>query len=85
MDEKALIEALKARKIGGACLDVYEKEPLAADSELRKLDNVKLSPHVAYCSDEALAGRYRFFAENCQRIANGEVPKMAVNEAEVGA
>ncbi len=79
VDEQALTEALKARIIGGACIDVYEKEPLVASSELRKLDNVILTPHVAYCADEALAGRYQFFADNCQRLIDGDSPVMAVN------
>lgn len=79
VDEAAITEALKARKIGGACLDVYEKEPLAANSDLRELDNVILTPHIAYCADEALAGRFQFFADNCQKVIDGEVPNMAVN------
>lgn len=83
VDEKALIQALRQRQIAGACLDVYEKEPLSHESELRELDNVLLTPHVAYCADEALAGRYRFFADNCQRLLNGEIPAMAVNEEAV--
>ncbi|MDD9878291.1 MAG: 3-phosphoglycerate dehydrogenase, partial [Magnetovibrio sp.] len=79
VDEAAITEALKSRKIGGACLDVFEKEPLVANSELRELDNVILTPHIAYCADEALAGRFQFFADNCQKIIDGEVPNMAVN------
>ncbi|MSO92794.1 MAG: hypothetical protein EXQ86_05265 [Rhodospirillales bacterium] len=79
VDENALIEALKARRIGGACLDVFEKEPLAKESGLRTLDNILLTPHIAYCANEALAGRYQFFAENCALIAGGKPPKMAVN------
>jgi phosphoglycerate dehydrogenase-like enzyme len=79
VQEAALIEALKARSIGGACLDVFEKEPLSKDSALRQLDNVILTPHIAYCANEALAARYQFFAENCQLLAAGEVPRMAVN------
>ncbi len=83
VDEAAITEALKVRKIGGACLDVYEKEPLAANSELRELDNVILTPHIAYCADEALAGRYQFFADNCQRLIDGEATNMVVNGDEV--
>ena len=79
VDEAAITEALKARKIGGACLDVFEKEPLVANSELRELDNVILTPHIAYCADEALVGRYQFFADNCQKLIDGEAPDMAVN------
>jgi D-3-phosphoglycerate dehydrogenase len=83
VDETALIAALKQRKIGGACLDVFEKEPLAKDSELRKLGNILLTPHIAYCANEALAGRYQFFADNCKLVADGGAPKMAVNADKV--
>ena len=43
--EEALIAALQARRLGGAALDVFEDEPLPADSPLKKMDNVLLSPH----------------------------------------
>ena len=85
VDEAAIISALERREIGGACLDVFEKEPLAADSRLRKLDNVILTPHIAYCANEALAGRYQFFAENCALVAAGDTPRMAVNADAVNA
>jgi phosphoglycerate dehydrogenase-like enzyme len=42
-----------------------------------------LTPHIAYCSNEALLGRYAFFADNCQKIIDGDVPKMAVNADQV--
>lgn len=83
VNEEALVEALSQRKIGGACLDVFEKEPLRADSGLRDLDNIILTPHIAYCADEALAGRYQFFADNCARVIKGEVPNMAINSDRV--
>ena len=47
VDEKALIEALENKKIAGAGLDVFEDEPLAVDSPLKKMSNVILSPHNA--------------------------------------
>ncbi|SNS25609.1 D-3-phosphoglycerate dehydrogenase [Anaerovirgula multivorans] len=47
IDEIALIEALKEKQIAGAALDVFWKEPLELDSELMKLDNVILTPHIA--------------------------------------
>ena len=47
VDEKALIDALQKKKIAGAALDVFEHEPLAADSPLRKMDDrVLISPHM---------------------------------------
>lgn len=51
--EAALIEALKAGKVAAAGLDVYEDEPLAGDSELRKFPNVVLSPHLGASTAEA--------------------------------
>jgi D-3-phosphoglycerate dehydrogenase / 2-oxoglutarate reductase len=53
VDEPALIAALQAGKIGGAALDVYEYEPLPADSPLIGMDNVLLAPHNANSSPSA--------------------------------
>jgi D-3-phosphoglycerate dehydrogenase len=53
VDEKALISALSAGKIAGAALDVFEDEPLPADSPLLKMDNVMLAPHNANSSPAA--------------------------------
>lgn len=54
VDERALVEALSSGALAGAALDTYEHEPLPADSPLRKLPNVVLSPHVAGQTEEAL-------------------------------
>jgi D-3-phosphoglycerate dehydrogenase len=53
VDEWALIEALQHQRIRGAALDVFEQEPLPADSPLRSMDNVMLSPHNANSSPAA--------------------------------
>jgi len=53
VDESALIAALQAGAIAGAALDVFEKEPLPADSPLREMDNVMLAPHNANSSPSA--------------------------------
>lgn len=50
VDEKALIAALKAGRIAGAGIDVFDVEPLPADHPFRKLDNVVLTPHLGYVS-----------------------------------
>ncbi len=72
IDEAALIDALRTRVIGGAALDVFEQEPLPADSPLWQLPNVILSPHVSgftpHYDERALA----LFAENLRRYVAGE-------------
>lgn len=80
--EADLTQALARRQIAGACLDVYEEEPLPAESPLRRLPNVILTPHTAGYPDGARfhAGRYRFFAENIRRQAEGLTPENPVND-----
>ncbi|KAF0240111.1 MAG: D-3-phosphoglycerate [Planctomycetota bacterium] len=53
VDEAALLEALKSGKIAGAAMDVFETEPLPADSPFRSLPNVVLTPHLGASTEEA--------------------------------
>jgi len=53
VEEKALIEALQAKRIAGAALDVFEFEPLPLESPLLKMDNVLLAPHNSNSSPAA--------------------------------
>ena len=57
VDERALIAALKERRIAGAGLDVFDREPLPDDHPLRRLDNVVATPHLGYVTLES----YRIF------------------------
>ena len=57
VDEAALIEALRSRRIAGAALDVFDREPLPRDHPLRTLPNTLLTPHMGYASQET----YRVF------------------------
>jgi D-3-phosphoglycerate dehydrogenase len=53
INEEALISAIKEGKVAGAALDVFEKEPVSTDSELLKLDNVIITPHLGASTEEA--------------------------------
>ena len=81
VDEAALILALQTHEIAGACLDVFEQEPLPLNSPLRHLSNVILTPHTAGLPDSVKfhRRRYEFFKENLTRFAKGEKPKNLVN------
>jgi D-3-phosphoglycerate dehydrogenase len=56
IDERALIAALESGHLGGAGLDVFEVEPLAADSPLRTMEHVVVTPHMAAYSEESWQG-----------------------------
>ncbi len=81
VDETALIEALQTDQISGAGLDVFEIEPLPENSPLRKLNNVILTPHTAGEPDALYfhSIRFKFFAENIQRVSEGKSPHNALN------
>jgi phosphoglycerate dehydrogenase-like enzyme len=59
VDESALVQALTARVIGGAALDVYDAEPLSADHPFRTLDNVLATPHIGYVAEDLYRTFYR--------------------------
>ena len=61
VDEPALFDALRQRRIAGAGLDVYDREPLPADHPLRRMDNVVLMPHLGYVSADV----YKYFYRDC--------------------
>ena len=70
-DEKALIDHLQSGHLGGAGIDVFETEPLPADSPLWALDHVIVSPHSAGLSNR-LAGRLcDLMCDNVRRLREG--------------
>lgn len=75
IDEAALAEALRERRIRGAALDVVEHEPLLDDHPFLGLDNVVLTPHAAYYSDEAVAWCLRQAAREITSIKEGGLPR----------
>jgi D-3-phosphoglycerate dehydrogenase len=82
IDESALIETLKNENIGGAGLDVFKEEPLPAESPLRELNNVILTPHMAGEPDGLFfhKKRFQFFADNIFRVLKGKPPRNTLND-----
>jgi D-3-phosphoglycerate dehydrogenase len=78
-DEKALEEALRDKRIAGAGLDVWEKEPPDADHPLLKFDNVIASPHTAGVTKEARLNMGRIAAEQIIMALDGKRPPRIVN------
>jgi len=80
IDEPVLIKALKEKWIAGAALDVFIKEPIDIDNELLKLDNVILTPHAAYYSEQSLQNQRRMAAESALDVLKGGTPKSFFNK-----
>jgi D-3-phosphoglycerate dehydrogenase / 2-oxoglutarate reductase len=78
-DEMALVEALREKRIAGAGLDVWDKEPPPPDHPLLGLDNVIASPHTAGLTPEARATMGRIAAEQMLACLDGKRPPRLVN------
>jgi phosphoglycerate dehydrogenase-like enzyme len=83
IDESALINALRARRIGGAALDVFDKEPLPPESLLWDLDNLLITPHTAGMAHNLWERHYAVFSENMRRYLNNQ-PLLAVVDKQSG-
>jgi len=79
VDEEALAEALDTGKLGGAALDVLGSEPPAPNSALLRREDVILTPHMAYYSEESTAELQRKAAEEVVRVLQGNPPRCPVN------
>jgi len=76
VDEQALLEALQQRKIAGAGIDVFSVEPLPVDHPFRKLDNLVLTPHLGYATEDGLRIHYGQMVEAIDAFTGGrELPR----------
>lgn len=78
IDEDALVEALKAKRIRGAGLDVFENEPIIHPG-LLELDNVVLTPHIGSAGEQTRTGMALLAVKNALAILDGDPPLTPVN------
>ena len=78
VDENALVDVLKDH-LGGAAFDVFETEPLPADSPLRNVPNLVTTPHLAASTEEAQLRVAIDVAEQIKDVLDGKSPRSAVN------
>lgn len=83
VDERALLAALSSGRLAHAALDVYDVEPLPADHPLRRMENVTLSPHLGYVSEEVLRTFWTDAIENVEAWLEGR-PIRVMNPAALG-
>jgi D-3-phosphoglycerate dehydrogenase len=72
IDEQALLEVLQDKKIAGAGIDVFSVEPLPVDHPFRKLDNMVITPHLGYSTEEVFRGHYVQMVEGIDAWFKGE-------------
>jgi D-3-phosphoglycerate dehydrogenase len=72
VDEAALLETLQQRSIAGAGIDVYSVEPLPVDHPFRKLDNMVLTPHLGYVTEDGFRNHYSQMVEGIGAWLKGE-------------
>lgn len=79
IDYKALYQALKEKKLAGAALDTFDKEPLSPHSPLLKLNNVTLTPHLAGSSRQTAQRSAEMIAKDISRYFKGKTPLHCIN------
>jgi D-3-phosphoglycerate dehydrogenase len=79
VDENALVAALRRAQIAGAALDVFDREPLPANSPLRAMQNVYLSPHTAGYTSDAQARMIEILGASLRRVIAGAPPFNVIN------
>lgn len=79
IDEQALVRAIRSGKLAAAALDVFEAEPLPADSPLRREERIVLSDHAAWYSEEALAAMQTLAAQAVRDVLTDRKPASVAN------
>ena len=79
VDESALIEALRSGRLAGAGLDVFDREPLPADHPFRSLDNVVVTPHVGYVTEQLFRAAWRRMAQDVAAYLDGSPIRVVID------
>jgi phosphoglycerate dehydrogenase-like enzyme len=82
VDENALIDGLRNRRIAGAALDVFEREPLSDESPLWNVENLLITPHTAGLTDKLWQRHYELFSDNLRRYLAGQPLRFVVDKKE---
>ncbi|HEX4213944.1 MAG TPA: D-2-hydroxyacid dehydrogenase family protein [Candidatus Dormibacteraeota bacterium] len=82
VEEAALIESLRSGHLAGAGLDVYDREPLPADHPLRSLDNVVLTPHIGYVTEQLFRAAWQRMAEDVRAYLAGSPIRVVTSPAD---
>jgi phosphoglycerate dehydrogenase-like enzyme len=72
IDEPALVDALRCGRLAGAGLDVFATEPVDADNPLLRLDNVVVTPHVVWYTQDTMRRYLAEAIDNCRRLRDGQ-------------
>ncbi|MBI3694732.1 MAG: dehydrogenase [Acidobacteria bacterium] len=79
VNQEALVEALRGRRIAGAGLDVFETEPVPPDNPLLQMDNVIVAPHSIAWTQESFRDNSLYACRNVLAVSQGQAPKHVVN------
>lgn len=79
VDNQALAQALKERRIAGAAFDVYQTWPVKPEDPLLKLDNVILTPHIGGATEETVVRHSQMIADDIERFLVGQRPQHMLN------
>jgi phosphoglycerate dehydrogenase-like enzyme len=82
VDEAALVEALRSGRLAGAGLDVFDREPLPADHPFRSLDNVVVTPHIGYVTEDGFRVAWQRMAEDVAAYLAGAPVRVVTDPAD---
>jgi phosphoglycerate dehydrogenase-like enzyme len=82
VEEQALIDALRSGHLAGAGLDVYDREPLPADHPFRELDNVVVTPHIGYVTEQLFRTSWQRMAQDVAAYLAGAPIRVVTDRAD---